>query len=248
MRDEQRLVPLVPPTSLDESDALASAGDLAVPFLVESQHTAPENYGAAVACLRTLGAIGTETALDAIAGYARDTRPMVHEAVIAAWPYFDADEFGRRVLPRMARGTYHLELTKPLSLAGRERASHLTGLVVQGGSNLSDLSPLAGLTALRSLTLYNAPVRDAGLAHLAGLTGLRSLMLYNAQATGAGLAHLAGLPDLQSLDLSCSPVTDAGLTPLAGLTGLESVDLRTPGVTKAGLLALTHIPNVRVVH
>ena len=60
--------------------------------------------------------------------------------------------------------------------------SSLTGLTNLTIRNLwvSDLSPLSGLTKLRSLTIYNgASIED--LSPLAGLTGLKSLTIRGAR-------------------------------------------------------------------
>ena len=82
---------------------------------------------------------------------------------------------------------------------------------------ISDLAPLAGLTALQSLDCSNTQVTDLG--PLAGLTALQSLVCSNTQVTDLG--PLAGLTALQSLDCSYTQVTDLG--PLAGLTALQSL-------------------------
>jgi predicted NACHT family NTPase len=60
------LAKLVPPKNLTEAKALASAGELAVPYLVKSpQYSAP----VAAACVRTLALIGSDAALEAIETY-----------------------------------------------------------------------------------------------------------------------------------------------------------------------------------
>jgi internalin A len=94
-----------------------------------------------------------------------------------------------------------------------------------------DLSPLAGLTELRSLDCSSTQVSD--LRPLAGLTGLQSLHCSRSQVSD--LRPLAGLTALQSLDCSRSQVSD--LRPLAGLTGLQSLGCDSTKVSDLSPLA-----------
>ena len=108
-------------------------------------------------------------------------------------------------------------------------------------SELTNLSPLAGLQRLHSLNLSGTGVTD--LAPLAGLQGLQSLDLSSTGVTD--LAPLSGLQGLQSLKLSSTGVTD--LAPLAGLQGLQSLDLGGTGVTNlAPLAGLRGLQTLRV--
>jgi hypothetical protein len=62
---QKRLAALVPPKSMREAKALASAGELAVPYLIrKTQHRA----NVTAACVRTLALIGGEAALNALEG------------------------------------------------------------------------------------------------------------------------------------------------------------------------------------
>ena len=101
---------------------------------------------------------------------------------------------------------------------------------------VSDLTPLAGLSALQSLNVSETQVTDLG--PLAGLSALQTLTVSN---TGVrNLAPLAGLPALQTLSLKGTYVTD--LTPLADLSGLQTLDVTNTKVSDltplAGLSAL----------
>jgi Leucine-rich repeat (LRR) protein len=100
-------------------------------------------------------------------------------------------------------------------------------------SDLVDLAPLAGLTALQSLDLRGTKVAD--LAPLARLAALQSLDLRGTQV--ADLAPLAGLTALQVLHLGVTPVAD--LAPLAGLTALQQLFLG--GTNVADLAPLTRL-------
>jgi hypothetical protein len=86
--------------------------------------------------------------------------------------------------------------------------------------NISDVSPLAGLTDLTELELQGNNISD--LTPLAGLTNLTELHLgWNPSITD--LTPLAGLTNLTYLSLGLSNITD--LTPLAGLTNLTELYL-----------------------
>lgn len=107
--------------------------------------------------------------------------------------------------------------------------------------NISDISPLQGLTKLKALGLGGSPVKDisvlAGMKDLDFLslfscqasdyTPLKSLtnlnVLYLAWSTFSDTSVLAGLTNLRELDLVYSQVTD--VTPLAALSNLKSLKL-----------------------
>jgi hypothetical protein len=78
-------------------------------------------------------------------------------------------------------------------------------LAVEGALWLSErwkwfpFEHLKGLTALKDLSLDQAPVTDAGLQYLAGLTALQSLNLMETKITGTGLTHLKGLTKMKEL-------------------------------------------------
>ncbi|MFZ4411274.1 MAG: COR domain-containing protein, partial [Paracraurococcus sp.] len=103
-------------------------------------------------------------------------------------------------------------------------------------TQVADLAPLAGLTALQTLNCTDTQVAD--LAPLAGLAALQTLHCYRTRV--ADLAPLAGLTDLQTIDCASTQVAD--LAPLAGLTALQTIDCASTQVADlapiAGLTAL----------
>jgi hypothetical protein len=105
---------------------------------------------------------------------------------------------------------------------------------------LDDLTPLAGLTELRSLYLDGCNVRD--LSPLGQLEKLESLDLSNTPSFD--LAPLAGLSALQELDLQRTKVAD--LSPLANLSALHSLWLRDTQVTD--LSPLREMENLEKVY
>ena len=104
------------------------------------------------------------------------------------------------------------------SLRGLEYAMNLKVLVVDR-SEVSDLTPLAGLENLISLSIVKSEVSD--LTPLVGLENLRVLKLYENRISD--ITPLAGLVNLEVLQLHDNQISD--LTPLTGLVNLEVLQL-----------------------
>src|SRR5271157_2293461 len=130
-----------------------------------------------------------------------------------------------------------------VQLNGNERLTDLAPLaglsalqVLHVSGKVSDLAPLAGLSALQTLYVSGPQVTD--LAPLAGLFALQNLYASGTQITD--LAPLAGLSALQTLYVNDTQVSD--LAPLAGLSALQRLDIRNTNVASlaplAGLSAL----------
>jgi internalin A len=85
-------------------------------------------------------------------------------------------------------------------------------------TQVSDLSPLQGLSVLQSLDCLGTQVSD--LSPLQGLSALQSLDCWGTQVSD--LSSLQGLNALQSLSCSGTQVSD--LSPLQGLSALQSLD------------------------
>jgi Leucine-rich repeat (LRR) protein len=86
-------------------------------------------------------------------------------------------------------------------------------------NNITDLTPLAGLTNLVALELNINNITD--LTPLAGMANLSILNVFGNNISN--ISPLARLTNLRSLLLYENPISD--LTPLAGLTNLEEVYL-----------------------
>ena len=109
--------------------------------------------------------------------------------------------------------------TAPIDITVIANLTHLESLQM-AGVVINDLSPLATLVQLKSLTLFNGD-QPLDLAPLAGLVNLEALTLRNNKITD--LTPLSGLAKLGYLDLEGNQITD--VSPLAGLTGLERLYL-----------------------
>lgn len=83
--------------------------------------------------------------------------------------------------------------------------------------NFSDISPLEGLTSLKTLHFYSCPIEDISV--LAGLTGLEDLSLY--MTAVKDLEPIGGLTGLKRLSLYAVKAKD--MTPVGNLTNLEYI-------------------------
>ena len=105
------------------------------------------------------------------------------------------------------------------SLKGLEYAVNLKVLVIDR-SEVSDLTPLAGLENLEALSVVRSEVLE--LTPLVGLENLRVLKLYDNHRI-SDITPLAGLVNLERLELHDNKISD--LMPLTGLVNLEVLQL-----------------------
>lgn len=236
---QDRLNKLVPPRNLTEAKTLASAGQLALPYL-----TWKRSYASAItaACARCIGLIGGDEALQLLDSYADDQRVRVQRELVRAWDNFDRVEYAQRILSksldvRLERATsleglQQLKNVRYLSkgwgdirdLAPVANLTSLVGLKLLGCTGVSDLTPLEGLKNLKHLQLYHCrKLKD--LTPLSSLTQLTFLQLSGVTWEElVDLSPLAGLSALEDLELGFMPkVRD--LAPIAGLTKLRSLQL-----------------------
>ncbi len=109
-------------------------------------------------------------------------------------------------------------------------------------ANDTTLELVRHLTQLRTLSLYETQVTDAGLVNLRGLTHITNLNLRKTKVTDAGLADLSGLTQLETLDLGGTHVTDAGVVYLNSMTRLHCLVVEETQITDAGIAELK-LPN-----
>ena len=96
---------------------------------------------------------------------------------------------------------------------------------------VSDISPLAGLTGLTRLSLEDNDISD--ISPLAGLTNLKWLMVHRNEISD--VSPLAGLVNLTGLALHRNEISD--VSPLAGLTNLTWLDLNDNNISDVSPLA-----------
>ena len=151
-----------------------------------------------------------------------------------------------------------------VDLTGLEHAVNLEWLSLSNNNDVSDISPLAGLTNLKWLDLWFTDVSDisvlAGLTNLetldlsatdvsdisplASLTNLEGLLLSNNHDV-SDISVLAGLTNLEVLTLGNTKVSD--ISPLASLTNLKWLWLHYTDVSDISVLAgLTNLEELRL--
>ncbi len=103
-----------------------------------------------------------------------------------------------------------------------------------GDTFITNLQPLAALTALEDLDLHGTGIRDESVGALGPLRALRRLDLQGTAITDAAVETLAGLPDLEWLNLYRTQISNAGLLRLRSLRKLRHLDVRYTRVTASG--------------
>lgn len=120
--------------------------------------------------------------------------------------------------------------------------TELTELNVMNNPDLTDLSPLAGLTELRNVNFYGSPVTD--YSFMEGLTNLETVQLYDVQED-TDLSFLSGLTNVRRLYTNggSSYITD--LSFLSGMTGLQELNLQVgAGLEELDLSFAANMPEL----
>lgn len=233
---------LVPPRSLSDARALASAKELVVPHLRPPKRRA--RVAVTAACVRTLGLVGGDEALDVLSEYGSDTRKTVIRELLRAWRQFDAGEYAQKVLRDSPLTNNALSVDDPSTLVGLKFLNNLRRLTLvgidvgKGGDNRREIESLSGLETLR---FWDTPsLTDLGITH--SLDSLVELSVYrcdklqsinNIRAdTVRSLAIYFGSPDLNEFIPNKSPVILQDLI-LIG-TNFESTDFapHTPALVR----------------
>ena len=131
---------------------------------------------------------------------------------------------------------------------GLAEMTNLQTLSLEGNPDVTDLSPLSGLTNLTALNVMETGAAD--LSPLSGLVHLEELDLANPDI--ADLTPLSGLTNLKILYLDngnmiSSAITD--LSPLAGLTNLEAlyIPAKSNYTDFSPLAGMTHLKELSMM-
>ncbi|MBN1362030.1 MAG: leucine-rich repeat domain-containing protein [Sedimentisphaerales bacterium] len=116
------------------------------------------------------------------------------------------------------------------SLTGLEYAANLSELDVPF-NDISDLSPLAGLTELDSIVINNNQIGD--VSALSGLTKLTHLDVHDNQISS--ISALSGLTNLQTLVIRLNPISDLG--PMSEMSDLRDLDVHLAEVSDVSPLS-----------
>ena len=204
---------LLPPRSMDDAEALASAGESAVQFLLYNSALSEAH---AAACVRALRLIGTPQARHTLRGYFSDMRlGVVSELAQAANPlelaWVQEQLRALEILPEGIRA-------QVVDLSPLSKLSDLQILDLSG-TKVTDLMALGKLKDLEVLNLSDTPV--SSLSTLSKLTVLQKLELAGTRVEN--LSPLSNLNTLEDLNLSHTPVID--LSPLSQLRNLKRLSL-----------------------
>jgi hypothetical protein len=109
------------------------------------------------------------------------------------------------------------------------------------------LSALPRFPALRELMPMDVP--DAGYRHIGRCERLESLVLmYCRETTDAATAHIVTLTGLKKYFASYNRITDRTPEILSGMPSLEEITFDScAGLTNAGIAALAHLPRLRML-
>lgn len=234
---ERRLSQLVPPKNTIDAQALAAAGEMAVKHLARKEELSGE---ITAACIHALALIGSDTALDMLEAYTKDTREIVINELLKAWDSFDREIYAQRIILQLLNNETSFSFSHLPSLDGFQYFTQLTLLNLTECELVTDLTPLSSLTNLTSLDLYGSKL-VSDLTPLSGLTNLISLNLSQCSQV-SNLTPLSPLTNLNLLYLSrCSQVED--LTPLSHLNNLTSLNLLQCSQVR-DLTPLSHLSNL----
>ncbi|MCI0695902.1 DUF1566 domain-containing protein [candidate division KSB1 bacterium] len=207
LRDQvkDRVAKLVPPKDMNEAKTIASASDLAVPFLAYNEQLS-ENE--AMACVQTLKLIGSDAALYALKSYRNESRRTVIREI--AKDALDDEVLRREVLTELRDLFLYVPVRDLMRLENLRQLRDFSGIQHTPILDLSQCSLLQDLSGLPP------ELPELTTLSLRGCTGLKDL------------SGLPKMPKLRSLDLcGCTALQDlSGLITLIQNTGVKPKKLR----------------------
>ncbi|MBE8524769.1 NACHT domain-containing protein [Amycolatopsis sp. H6(2020)] len=239
-RMESALAALIPPRGKAEARSLAAGGEVLLPRLLDTPADLSE--AAAAATVRTAALINGPDAWPVLEKFSRDPRPGVQKELIAAWRYFDPDEYAARVLADAPLLDGHLSIEDQALLPAVPRLRHLSDLSIDF-RDITDLQALPQLPCLRTARLTGdfedlapltrcpdlellllAPRSGVDPRVLLGIPGLRHLYLYPEAGSLTNLEVIRPMTSLLSLGMEfVEEVED--FSPLGDLRGLTQLSL-----------------------
>ncbi len=117
---------LVPPRSKKETTSLATIGHRVLRYLPASLDGLSD--AAAGATVRSAALVGSPEAMSRLAGYARDPRENVQEALVDAWLNFDPAQYAEVVLADAPLDEGYVEITTARLIPHLSRLRHLAGV------------------------------------------------------------------------------------------------------------------------
>jgi hypothetical protein len=211
---------LLPPRRTVEARTLATAGEILLPRLPTDPASLSEATAAAI--VRTAALINGPEVWPVLEKFSQDPRPRVQKELIAAWRYFDPDEYASRVLADAPLLNGHVRVEDQALLPAVAKLRNLTQLEVDL-RGLSDLEPLAQLPRLERAQVAG-DFED--LAPLSRCTDLVRLLVAPSRIVDP--LALTTLPRLESLCFYPSIGFLTDLDFLRTMTGLTFLALKGP--------------------
>ncbi|MGV9366039.1 NACHT domain-containing protein [Amycolatopsis sp. NPDC003731] len=216
-RMERSLAALIPPRQVAEARSLAAGGEVLLPRLLRQGTNLSE--AAAAATIRTAALINGPDSWPVLESFSRDARPGVQRELIAAWCYFDPDEYAVRVLAEAPLLDGHLTIEDQALLPAVAHLSKLSALRL----DLEDLTDLDFLTQIPCLRYARLVGEYENLASLTQCRDLETLRLLPRGRVDS--SALADLPSLKHLYFYPNAVSSANIQLLGSLTGLTSLGI-----------------------
>ncbi len=216
-RVESALAGLIPPRGTAEARSLAAGGEVLLPRLLGTPADLSE--AAAAATVRTAALINGPDAWPVLEKFSGDPRPGVQKELIAAWRYFDPDEYAARVLADAPLLDGHLSVDDQALLPAVSRLRHLNYLRV----DLRDFTDLEVLAQVPCLRIAQLAGEFEDLASLTQCADLESLLL--APRGAVDPRALLGIPSLRHLYFYPGAVSLTDLGIFRSMTSLVSLGL-----------------------
>ncbi|HEX3172897.1 MAG TPA: NACHT domain-containing protein [Solirubrobacterales bacterium] len=268
---ETALRGLIPPRSMSEAKAIASAGSVAIPLLA-NHHDDP--VATAAPSARALGLIGGPSAMATLERFSRDSRVTVARELLRSWDYFPSEEYAERVLRQSPLDRGRLSVHTPDQLRSVRHLEHLSHLRVNGTPSRQqptwDWTAVAAHPSLETLevswvpslvalpwtgeggkTLRRLEITACDALETLSLDGLDSLETLQL-AGNSMLVDLPGVDELPKLR-ECGLAVCPNLSEMLRLpTSVEKVSLRKLPFSELGLVedcvGLTSLALIRCEH
>ncbi|MFJ8645696.1 NACHT domain-containing protein [Streptomyces sp. NPDC093546] len=250
----ERAARLIPPRTLDDANALATAGPIVLDLL-----PGPEGLDtqSALAVATTATLLASDAAIPLLSRFATLPSLRVSDQLSRSWSRFDTRRYADEVIARLPQDDllFRAETAEqldalarlggrprtlaeggipPAALAAYVRRTRPPGFRVYGNPIVTDLSFLAGADRLTAFTAAQTP----RLADLTGLAGcpIESLQLFNPHPE----ADLSPIASLDRLDYLLLALTDDaswgwGDLPRRPLAMLDLTDVPAPRDGLAGI-------------
>jgi hypothetical protein len=210
---------LLPPRGLRQAETLARIGEPLLDLLAERPARGARQ---AAATIRAASQVGVGAALPIIAAAGKVPGSAVKDELIRAWPFFDAEEYARRVLAGSSN-CHYVTVNSPDLIKGLKHIKELKKLGIQFREGHGDLSFMRDLPEIELLNI----ISDPALHELSPLSSHPSLESVHVQdGESVDLSPLSTLPKLRYVYLR--PQNVINLEALADCEQLDHIGVIGP--------------------